>query len=88
MPNFSTRNPISGLSGGLGLTGMPSFSGLNPVPGLSDGPILTAFTEPGGQNPTPMLNFPFLFLTHQEKRSRTDRAVGVLCLLYMLRIFF
>ena len=26
------------------------------------------------------INFPFPFLTQQEKRSRTDRAVGVPCL--------
>ena len=84
MPTFSTQNPIPGLSGGFGLTGMPSFSGLNPVPGLSDGLNFMAFTEPGGQNPTPVLNFPFPFLTHQENRSRTDRAIGILCLLYVL----
>ena len=84
MPTFSTQNPILRLSGGLGLTGMPSFSGLNPVPGLSDGLNLMAFTEPVGQNPTPVLNFPFPFLTHQEKRSRTDRAIGIPCLLYVL----
>ena len=34
------------------------------------------------------INFPFPFLTQQEKRSRMDRAVGVPCLLYALRIFF
>ena len=33
------------------------------------------------------INFPFLFLTHQEKRTRTDRAVDIPYLLYMLRIF-
>ena len=33
------------------------------------------------------INFPFLFLTHQEKRSRTNRTVGVPCLLYAPRIF-
>ena len=33
------------------------------------------------------INFPFPFLTQQEKRSRTDRAVGVPRLLYALRIF-
>ena len=33
------------------------------------------------------INFPFPSLTHQEKRSRTDCAVGVPCLLYALRTF-
>ena len=84
MPTFSTQNTIAGLSGGLGLTGMPSFSGLNPVPGLSDRLNLMEFTEPGGQNPTPVLDFPFPFLTHQEKCSRIDRAVGVPCLMYIV----
>ena len=74
-PLSALRTPSLGYQGGLGLTGMPSFSGLNPVPGLSDELNFMAFT---------VLDFPFPFLTHQEKRSRTDRAVGIPCLLYML----
>ena len=33
------------------------------------------------------INFPFPFLTQQEKCSRTDCAIGVPCLLYAFRIF-
>ena len=33
------------------------------------------------------INFPFPFLTDQDKGSRTDRAVGIPCLLYAFRIF-
>ena len=44
--------------------------------------VLSCHTTVGAK-----IYFPFPFLTHQEKLSRTNCAVDVPCLLYALRIF-